>query len=127
MLTSIIILIAIVSTLLILVVLVQNAKGGGIAAQAPAAQIMGVKRTTDILEKSTWSLIGLLMILSISTSFILSNKDDADEEQGINSVNIERAGSAPAMPMTTEEGAAPAAEGNSLEAQPQPAQQDSAK
>lgn len=130
MLVSIIVLIAIVSVLLILVVLIQNTKGGGMTAQAPAAQIMGVKRTSDILEQSTWSLVGLLIVLSIGTSFILSNKTDADEEQGINSVNIERASSAPAIPMTTEEGgAAPAAEGNSLEAQPEqkPAKQDSAK
>lgn len=54
----IVILILIVSVVLALVVLVQNSKGGGLAANFSAPnQIMGVRKTTDFLEKLTWGLV----------------------------------------------------------------------
>lgn len=60
------ILIIIVCSLLILVVLVQNSKGGGIQSQYGAAtQIMGVKRGTEFIEKATWGLAIMLIALSI--------------------------------------------------------------
>ncbi|MGZ3898845.1 MAG: preprotein translocase subunit SecG [Bacteroidia bacterium] len=60
------ILIIIVCCLLILVVLVQNSKGGGIQSQFGAAtQIMGVKRGTEFIEKATWGLAIVLIILSV--------------------------------------------------------------
>ena len=47
----------IVCVLLVLVILVQNSKGGGIQSQFGAAtQIMGVKRGTEFIEKATWGL-----------------------------------------------------------------------
>jgi preprotein translocase subunit SecG len=55
-----------VCILLILVILVQNSKGGGIQSQFGAAtQIMGVKRGTEFIEKATWGLAILLIILSV--------------------------------------------------------------
>jgi preprotein translocase subunit SecG len=58
--------------LLILIVLVQNSKGGGLASNFQSSnQIMGVRKTTDFLEKATWVLAGALLILSIGgTAFI---------------------------------------------------------
>jgi len=57
MIAIISILIIIAAILLILVVLVQNSKGGGLAANfASSNQVMGVRKTTDFLEKATWSL-----------------------------------------------------------------------
>ena len=54
MYTFIVILILIVSVLLALVVLVQNSKGGGLAANfAAPTQVMGVRQTADFLEKAT--------------------------------------------------------------------------
>ncbi|MEY3965385.1 MAG: hypothetical protein RL263_554, partial [Bacteroidota bacterium] len=51
----ILILAAIVSILLILVILVQNPKGGGLASNfSQGNQIFGVEKTTDIVEKVTW-------------------------------------------------------------------------
>ena len=51
------ILIFIVCALLILIVLVQNSKGGGLSSSfASSNQIMGVRKTTDFLEKATWTL-----------------------------------------------------------------------
>ena len=60
------VLILIVCFLLILIVLVQNSKGGGLAANFSSSnQVMGVRKTTDFLEKATWTLAGLLLLLSV--------------------------------------------------------------
>ena len=66
------ILILIASILLILIVLIQNSKGGGLASGFSSSnQIMGVRKTTDFLEKATWSLAGAVIVLSIvTTAFI---------------------------------------------------------
>lgn len=72
MYTILSVLIFIVCLLLILVVLVQNSKGGGLAANfASSNQIMGVRKTTDFLEKFTWVLAGALLILSVGASLSL--------------------------------------------------------
>jgi preprotein translocase subunit SecG len=79
-----------ISVLLILAVLAQNSKGGGLSsgfAGAGTNQLMGVQRTSDLLEQITWGLAIALIILTLSTSFLL----DMSGETGINSVNIERA------------------------------------
>lgn len=66
-------LITIVSILLILVVLVQNPKGGGLSSAfggSSASMIGGVKRTNDFLEKATWSLAIALLVLVIAVNVI---------------------------------------------------------
>lgn len=60
------VLIVIAAILLILLVMVQNSKGGGLAAGfASGNQVMGAPRTADFLEKTTWTLIGVIVVLSI--------------------------------------------------------------
>lgn len=55
-----------VSVLLILVILVQNSKGGGLASNfASSNQVMGVRRTADFLEKATWGLAITLLLFSL--------------------------------------------------------------
>ena len=55
----------IVSILLMLIILIQNPKGGGLASNfSQGNQIFGVEKTTDIVEKITW--IGALVIVVIS-------------------------------------------------------------
>lgn len=50
----------------ILIVLVQNSKGGGLAANfSSAGQSMGVRKTADFLEKATWTLAGAILVLSV--------------------------------------------------------------
>lgn len=67
------ILILIVCVMLGLIVLVQNSKGGGLAANFGAStQIMGVRRTNDFLEKATWTLAIALLVLSIAASLTIS-------------------------------------------------------
>lgn len=54
------------SILLILVVYVQNPKGGGLSSDFGAAQqIGGVQKTNDFIDKATWTLAGVIMVLSI--------------------------------------------------------------
>ena len=65
------ILIGLASILLIGVVLIQKSKGGGLAANASNYnQFMGVRKTTDILEKTTWTLIASIAVLSIITAYV---------------------------------------------------------
>jgi preprotein translocase subunit SecG len=69
-LVSVLILIACI--LLILVVLVQNSKGGGLAANFGSTnQIMGVRKTADFLEKATWSLAIALLSLSLISILVI--------------------------------------------------------
>jgi preprotein translocase subunit SecG len=55
-----------VCALLVLVILVQNSKGGGLASNfASSNQVMGVRKTADFLEKATWGLAIALLLLSL--------------------------------------------------------------
>lgn len=66
MYTLFITLIIIASILLVLLVLIQNSKGGGLAADfAGGNQVMGAPKTADFLEKATWTLVGVIAVLSI--------------------------------------------------------------
>jgi len=66
MYVAITILIVILSVLLTLFVLVQNSKGGGLAAGFSSSnQIMGVRKTTDFVEKMTWGLVIGVVVLSV--------------------------------------------------------------
>jgi len=63
------ILIVIAAIILVFVVLIQNSKGGGLAAGfASANQVFGVRKTTDRIEKFTWILIATIVALSIFTA-----------------------------------------------------------
>ncbi len=81
-LVSVLILIACV--LLGLIVLVQNSKGGGLASNfASSNQFMGVRKTADFLEKSTWTLAIVLLVLSLFSVFVIPRnqiQDVADTE-----------------------------------------------
>lgn len=73
MLVVLTILITIACILLTLVVLVQNPKGGGLGASFGGFnnQVMGVQRTTDFLEKATWTLAIVLIAFSLLTKFFV--------------------------------------------------------
>jgi preprotein translocase subunit SecG len=72
MYTLAIVLIYIVCLLLVLIVLVQKSKGGGLASNFSGNnQIMGVRRTADFLEKATWGLAGALLVLCIFASAVV--------------------------------------------------------
>ncbi|MBK9733244.1 MAG: preprotein translocase subunit SecG [Chitinophagaceae bacterium] len=73
MYSFIIVLIIIACIMLMLVVLIQNPKGGGLSSSfgGISNQILGVKRTTDFLERATWTLIVAVGLLSLSTLFFV--------------------------------------------------------
>ena len=79
------VLIIITSILLVLVVLVQNPKGGGLSSSfggGSGNQIMGAKKTTDFLEKATWTLAIALISLSLLSNFAIP-RNNTDEVQEI--------------------------------------------
>ncbi len=60
------VLVIIACVLQVLIVLVQNSKGGGLAANfTSAGQSMGIRKTADFLEKSTWTLAAAILILCV--------------------------------------------------------------
>jgi len=121
MYTVVTVLIVIVCVLLILVVLVQNSKGGGLASGfAGSNQVMGVKKTTDFIEKLTWGLALTLVVLCLVASFALPNKDARTTGGSSMQEQIDNAGTAPQQAPAT----APAQQ---QPAQQQPAQQQPAQ
>lgn len=73
MYTLIIILILIVCVLLSAIVLIQNPKGGGVSASFSGAsqQLFGASRSSDVVEKTTWTLAILLLVFCLATTFFI--------------------------------------------------------
>lgn len=70
-----VILIIVASVVLGLIVLVQNPKGGGLAGNIAgfSNQFMGVKQTTDVLEKGTWIFAGVIGVLCLVSAFFIQS------------------------------------------------------
>ncbi len=76
------ILILLASLLMIFVVLIQKSKGGGLASGfASSNQIMGVRKTTDFLEKFTRTLAAVVIVLSILTAKFTASHGDARQSE----------------------------------------------
>jgi preprotein translocase subunit SecG len=60
--------------LLVLVVLSQNPKGGGLSSTfgGSGTQMFGVQKTNDFMDKATWTLGGLIVVLSIFASILIA-------------------------------------------------------
>ena len=80
-------LIIFLSFLLVLVIMVQNPKGGGHASTfgGDSQQIGGVKKTTDFLDKSTWILVFLLFLLILFSNITLNSGNEKTESELLNS------------------------------------------
>ncbi|TVR39691.1 MAG: preprotein translocase subunit SecG [Cryomorphaceae bacterium] len=75
------VLIILVCVFLVLVILVQNPKGGGLSSEFGSAnQIGGVRKTADFLEKATWGLAIALVVLSLAAAAV---QDSASSRQFI--------------------------------------------
>ena len=71
-----IVLIVLAALLMCFVVLIQNSKGGGLASSfASSNQIMGVRKTTDFIEKLTWGLAAFMVVVSIASSYVIPTAD----------------------------------------------------
>ncbi len=81
MFTLLIVLAIVASILLIFIVLIQNPKGGGVAANFSAAnQIAGVKKTNDFVEKATWTLAIALFVFSLGSRYVYSTDVDKSND-----------------------------------------------
>ena len=80
MFTIFLVLITIVCFLLIVVIMVQNPKGGGLSSSLGGSQMLGgVQKTTDFLDKSTWTLGGILLILILLSSLSFIGNDSSSK------------------------------------------------
>lgn len=100
------VLIVIVAVLLAAVVLVQNSKGGGLAANfASQNQIMGVRKTADVLEKATWILAVAMLVLCLGATVLTPGKAKVENTNGTQldpnaiKTTVPAKQQAPAMPM----------------------------
>lgn len=85
------VLIVIVSFLLVVVIMVQNPKGGGLSSSfggGGTQQLGGVKKTTDFLDKSTWALATLLLVLILLSNIDLMNGTTIPESK-VDTENVE--------------------------------------
>ncbi|MET0466602.1 MAG: preprotein translocase subunit SecG [Chitinophagaceae bacterium] len=89
-----VILVILASVVLALFVLIQNPKGGGLAGNIAgfSNQFMGVKQTTDVLEKGTWIFAGIIGVLCLISALFIRSGDGGD---GLPN-SIEKAAGAPA-------------------------------
>ncbi len=93
-------LITVVCALLIIVIMVQNPKGGGLASSfGGTQQLGGVQKTTDFLDKSTWTL-GIILIVLI----LLSSLSDFGQT---NTITIDKGAAGPAQQAPTEKAVNP--------------------
>ena len=91
-----IVLIVLAALLLCFVVMIQNSKGGGLASSfASSNQIMGVRKTTDFIEKLTWGLAAFMVVVSIAAAHVIPQAAESSsvimkqavEEQSTNPLN----------------------------------------
>lgn len=99
------VLITIVCFLLIVVIMVQNPKGGGLSSSIGGSQMLGgVQKTTDFLDKSTWTLatilIALILLSSLSFSGSMSDTDSKIIEKTETAAPVQNAPATPAAPAT---------------------------
>jgi preprotein translocase subunit SecG len=96
-------LIILASVILGMIILIQNPKGGGLAGNVGgfSNQLMGVKQTTDVLEKGTWVLavvVGLLCLFStILVPKAAANSTRIPEK--VNATGVPQQSTPPATPM----------------------------
>jgi preprotein translocase subunit SecG len=85
MFTLCVILIILACVVLAFVILIQNSKGGGLASNfASSNQIMGVRKTADVLEKATWGIATFIMVLCFVCAFMSKS-----EVKSLNSSNYQ--------------------------------------
>ncbi len=130
MYTLFIVLIVLASLLMIFIVLIQESKGGGLASNFSSTNsIMGVRKTTNFVEKATWGLAIAMVLFSIVCAYtapkaatdgsVLENA--ATQQQSTNAANTQGFGAAQAPAQDTKAAAqdtkAPAAQGSEAPAQ----------
>ncbi len=95
---------AIVSAiLLVLVVLAQNSKGGGLSSQfggSGASNLIGVKKTGDVLERLTWGFAIAIIVFSLATNLTTPNTSAPTDEIMEKAKEQQAAPAVPTLPKT---------------------------
>lgn len=109
MITTITIIIVLASAVLAFFILVQAPKGGGLTGNlgSLSTQVMGVKQSTDVMEKGTWSAMGIIAALCIISVMFITKP--AREVRGGAPTNEKQRSAAPASAPGQQPGAAPTA------------------
>jgi preprotein translocase subunit SecG len=107
--TGFLIAITIVCFLLILAIMVQNPKGGGLSSSfGGSQQLGGVQKTTDFLDKSTWTLGGILIALILLSSLSFNGAASGSKVLGEDETSVPTT-TIPATPEATKQATTPAA------------------
>ncbi|WP_242082468.1 preprotein translocase subunit SecG [Aestuariivivens sediminis] len=96
-------LIVVVAFLLVVVIMVQNPKGGGLSSTfggGGSQQLGGVKKTTDFLDKSTWTLATLLLVLILISNVTINRGSESADSKALDP-NAQTAQPLPATPADT--------------------------
>ena len=102
--TLLVVLIVLVAILMIFIVLIQESKGGGLASNFSSTNsIMGVRKTTDIVEKLTWGLAAALVVISVACAYVAPQA--AGESSVLEGATQEQT-ALPAMPGASKDAAA---------------------
>lgn len=84
------VLIILASVILGFFVLIQNPKGGGLSGTFGgfSNQVMGVRQTTDVLEKGTWILAVVIGLLCLASTFFIANHDSQAVPRSVMEKNV---------------------------------------
>lgn len=84
-----IVLIIIASILLILAVLAQHPKGGMAANFGASNQVMGVRQTSDFLEKFTWGAAIFIVVVAVAATMFMPSKNIEASKSAVE-MNVQR-------------------------------------
>ena len=103
------VLIILVCLFIILVVLIQNPKGGGLSGGigSAASSVIGVQSAGDVMEKTTWGSAILLLSLCVLTAFVVPKAGTKDQEKTLTEQAAKMA--TPAVPVNPNPAPAPGA------------------
>ncbi len=106
----VVILTIIVALLLIGIVLIQKSKGGGLSSQfGNAGSVMGVRQTNSFLEKTTWTLAGLILVLSVASAYLMPQPGAENELRATKAQATEAPAATPGNQFATDAVPAPVA------------------
>ena len=118
MYTLFVILIVIAALLMIGVVLIQESRGGGLSSNFSSSNaIMGVRKTTDFIEKTTWGLAIAMVVISVASAYVAptANTDESVIEKAATEGNTTNPNNLPNFGASQQKQAAPAAQGGAAQ------------
>lgn len=102
-------LIVIVAFLLVVVIMVQNPKGGGLSSSfggGGTQQLGGVKKTTDFLDKSTWTLAALMLVLILLSNLTIDFGNNTSDSKALDPNEVPVQSTTPSTTPAQTDGAA---------------------